>query len=314
MTAGDFISADDNQALDQQGPTYPTAFGIEFTPKIQAIAIAIAGLVGAYFLYQYLVKPVQEQKTTLEQQVAEKEQQVQQQEANLKKIEALEAELATAMGKRAAVYELLGTPQSLDTLLLDINQQIQNSNAAISDVLRADFDKTGGEAQLAALGLNSQQIAQVRNLFANDPVIQKLLYTSELFAFNPTESIIIEDGSYGDELDGKLQRYSVEVSLQALFPQTLNILRNIERLEPLVEIRDFRQEIANPPEGVNEEDLGGISRLLDTQFTLDVLVPVNDPAEPPALKPAEPEEEGKKGGKKNQKQDEQKPADEKPAK
>ncbi|NJL03088.1 MAG: hypothetical protein HC910_21895 [Spirulinaceae cyanobacterium SM2_1_0] len=74
------------------------------------------------------------------------------------------------------------------------------------------------------------------------------------------------------ELANKLNRQTVEVSMQALFPQTLNILRNIERLEPLIIIRDVQQEIASPPEGVSEEQLAGLTRLLNTSVTLEVLV------------------------------------------
>lgn len=292
MTAsGDFIPADDNQ-LDQ-GPPNPTAFGIELTPKVQGILIALLGLLGAYLLYNYLVRPVQQQKQDLEAQVTQKQAQVLQQEAQLQEVAQLEAELATALDQRVGVYELLGDQRSLDTLLLDINQQIENSNAAIENVLAADFANTS-EAQLTALGLNRQQIAQVRNLYANDPVIQRLLYTSELFGFNPAQPVVVSDGSLGPELDGRLQRYSVEVNMQALYPQTLSILRNIERLEPLVIIRDFRQQLADPPAGATEEDLRGISRLLQSQFTLDVLVPTGDPTVPPPP-PAPPEAETPEG-------------------
>ncbi|NJL03089.1 MAG: hypothetical protein HC910_21900 [Spirulinaceae cyanobacterium SM2_1_0] len=184
MTAtGDFLSPEE-QNLQQVGPTYPTAFGVELTPRIQAIALVLLGLLGAYLLYNFLVKPVQEQKTTLEAEVSQKEAQVEQQKASIQNIAELQAELDATIQQRVGVYGLLGDPQSLDTLLLDINQQIQNSNAAIADVLRADFDRTG-QAQLAALGLNQAQIQRVRSQFAGDPVTQKLLYTSELGQFTP---------------------------------------------------------------------------------------------------------------------------------
>ncbi|MBD2260682.1 hypothetical protein [Pseudanabaena sp. FACHB-2040] len=293
MTAsGDFIPVED-QGLDQ-GPPNPTAFGIELTPKVQGILIALLGLLGAYLLYNYLVRPVQAQKAELETQVTQKQAQVQQQQAQLQQVAQLEADLATALDQRVGVYELLGDQRSLDTLLLDINQQIENSNAAIENVLQADFANTS-EAQLTALGLNRQQITQVRNLYANDPVVQRLLYTSELFGFNPAQPAVVNDGAFGTELDGKLQRYSVDVNMQALYPQTLSILRNIERLEPLVIIRDFRQQPAEPPAGASEEDLQGISRLLQSQFTLDVLVPTADPTVPPPP-PAPPEEVTPEGG------------------
>lgn len=284
---GDYIPAEDNQALpiQDEGPVYPRAFGIELTPKVQGIAIALLGLAATYAMYNFLVRPVVQEKQTLQQQVLDKEAQVQQQRASLENIEALRAELNQAINQRVAIYSLLGDRASLDTLLLDINQQIENSNAAIADAIRADLNAIDN-GRLASLGLNRAQIQRVRSLFADDPVVQRLLYTSELFQFTPSSSGIVNDGSLGPELDGKLERYTVDVSMQALFPQTLNILRNIERLEPFITISDLNQTIAAPPPGASEADLVGISRLLDSSFTLEVLVPVNDPTQPPEPPPA----------------------------
>jgi type IV pilus assembly protein PilO len=279
MTAsGDFLPGEDNQGLEQVGPTYPTAFGIELTPKVQAIALGLLGLLGAFALYNFVVQPVQEQKTALEAEVAQKEAQVAQQRASLQNRAELQAQLDAALEQRVGVYSLLGNAQTLDTLLLDINQQIQNSNAAIADVLRADPARLDN-AQLAALGLNRAQIQRVKTLFAGNTQLQTRLYTSELLRFNPSPSVLLADGP--PELNGKLERFTVDVSMQALFPQTLSIMRNIERLEPLIIIRDVQQSIAPPPEGATEEQLLGISRLLLTDFTLEVLVPVGDPSIPP---------------------------------
>ncbi|HEY9735790.1 MAG TPA: hypothetical protein V6D06_05885 [Trichocoleus sp.] len=282
MTAtGDYI--EDNQALDQ-GPAYPTAFGIELTPRVQAILLALLGLLGAYLMYNYLVRPVQQQKRDLEQQVADKQAQVQQQSSQLQQVAQLEAELGDVLDQRVGVYELLGDRRSLDTLLLDINQQIENSNATIENVIQGDFNNVSG-AQLAALGLNQQQIAQVRNRLANDPVLQRSFYTSELGQFNPAAPVPITDSSLGTELNGKLERYTVAVTMRALYPQTLSILRNIERLEPLVIIRDFRQDPAPLRGDLSEEDIRGLSRPLSSSFTLDVLVPTVDPTVPPTPPP-----------------------------
>lgn len=288
MTAtGDFLPIDENQEFEQAGPAYPVAFGIEFTPKIQAIALTLLGVAGAFALFHFLVKPVRENIKELNSQVAQKEAQIKQQQSSLQEVAALQGQLDQVIGQRVEIYSLLGNSKSLDTLLLDINQQIENSNAAVSDVIRADFDRLDN-GQLAALGLNKQQIGRVRSLYADDPVLQRLLYTSELTSFVPGPATPVTDGP--PELNGKLQRSTVDVSMQALFPQTLSILRNIERLEPLIIVRDFRQTIAQPPQGANEADLVGITRLLDTSFTLEVLVPLIDPTEPPP--PPEPPAEG----------------------
>lgn len=270
-------------------PEYPVAFGIALTPKVQGIALAILGIAGAgYLLYQFVL-PRQAEKTNLEQQIAEKEAQLRSQEETIARIEAIEAELDAALQQRAGIYGLLGDSRSLDTLLLDINQQIEASNASIEQVVASDFNRDA--ATLASLGFTPTQVARLRTQFANDPVIQKVLYTSELFTFNPSGlSGTITDGTYGPELDGKLARQVVTVRFQALFNQTQTILRNIERLEPLLIIRDMSQQIATPPGDLSEEDLLGLTRLLDTSFTLEVLVPIVDPLVPPVPLPPEPVE------------------------
>jgi type IV pilus assembly protein PilO len=291
--AGDFLPEENQEFEEGLEPTYPTAFGIQFTPVIQGVLIFLLGLLGAFAFYRFLVGPAREEKAQLESQVEEKELQVAQQQANLRKIEEVEAELDRAVDQRVAIYSLLGNKQSLETLLLDINQQIENSNAAIADVVRSDLNRVQ-TPQLSALGLTPQQVQQINEATAENPALQKLLYTSELFQFSPQGVEIIEDGSLGEELDGKLQRYTVEVSMQALFPQTLSILRNLERLEPLIVIRDFQQS-PQPPEGFNEEDLVGITPMLQSDFTLQVLVPVNEPTDLPP--PPEPEaDQGSDGG------------------
>lgn len=290
--AGDFLPEENQEFEEGLEPTYPTAFGIQFTPVIQGVLILLLGLLGAFAFYRFLVGPVREQKAQLETEVAQKEQQIEQQQANLRKIEEVEAELDRAVDQRVAIYSLLGNRQSLETLLLDINQQIENSNAAIADVVRSDLNRVQ-TPQLAALGLSPQQVQRINDATAENPALQKLLYTSELFQFSPQGVEIIEDGSLGTELDGKLQRYTVEVSMQALFPQTLSILRNLERLEPLIVIRDFQQS-PQPPEGFSEEDLVGVTPMLQSDFTLQVLVPVNEPTDlPPPPEPAA--EEGDSG-------------------
>ena len=43
----DFVPVDDADALDS--PSYPSAFGIELTPKVQGIGLAVLGVGGGDF-------------------------------------------------------------------------------------------------------------------------------------------------------------------------------------------------------------------------------------------------------------------------
>ncbi|ASC70078.1 uncharacterized protein XM38_010080 [Halomicronema hongdechloris C2206] len=287
--AGDFIPAEDNQVFEE-APAYPVAFGVELTPRVQGIAIAVVGVVGALALFNYLVSPLQSQRSELEATVEQKEQQLAQQQANAQQLEQVQANLQQALQQRAEIYSLLGDPQSLDTLLIDINQQIKNSNANISNVVA---NQAGLEQFLRNQGLPEPLVPIIRGRILNDPERRRAFetaYESKLLSFDPSSSGIVNDGSLGPELDGKFERQQVSVEMQALFQQTQAVIRNIERLEPLVILRDFRQDIAPPGGGLTEEDVKGLARPLNTSFTLEVLVPTVDPTEPPPPPPAEPAE------------------------
>ncbi|MEO0984585.1 MAG: hypothetical protein AAFY20_03445 [Cyanobacteria bacterium J06639_14] len=295
MTYGDDFVPIDDPALE--GPSYPTVFGVELSPKIQGILLALLGLAGAFFLFTQLVQPVQQRQAELAERVAGKEDTLANREENLQKVEEAQAELDRVLTQREGIYSLLGDPSSLDTLLLDVNQQIKASNASIEQAIAQDFDNVGG-TQLANLGLTATQIDRFRTAFAEDPLVQRTFYTSELWEFSPTGlSGILQDESYGPELTGKLERQVVQVSFRSLFPQAQNIIRNMERLEPLLIIRDFEQKWVDLDGDLDAEDLVtlGLTRPLQTDFTMEVLVPVGDPREPPEVPDPAEAEEGEEG-------------------
>jgi type IV pilus assembly protein PilO len=291
----DFIPVEN--ADDLEGPAYPTAFGMELSPKVLGIALAVLGIGGALFLFTRLVSPVQTQINEIEQRIAEKENTLANQAESLRQIEAVQAELDSALTQREGIYSLLGDPTSLDVLLLDTNQQVEKSNASIAGAIAGDLAQAQG-ATLTSIGLSEEQVNRIIQEFAADPVAQRQAFTSELFGFDPVGLSTPIGEEYGPELSGKLERQIVSVNFRGLFNQTQNILYNLERLEPLLIIRDFNQEFADIPAGVEatEEDFNRLGiRPLETSFTMEVLVPVGDPREPPQLPEPEAPAEGEAG-------------------
>lgn len=257
----------------EEGPSYPTVFGIEFNPTAQGIGVAILGIAIAVGIFVRLVQPVTQERTDLADTVAQKEAELARQRELLADEEELLAELEEAIEQRVGIYSLLGTPSSLDTLLLDINQQIQGTNAGLGAAL-------GGALAPMAQILRSEEVEEADI---------RAFYTAELRQFNPAGSSgIVNDGTYGPELDGKLERQVVNVSFSSLFDQGQAILRNLERLEPLLLIRDFNQTWTSPVVPVPDIALRRITRPITTTFTLEVLVPVGDPTEIPEPPPPEP--------------------------
>ncbi|MGF1457888.1 MAG: hypothetical protein ACFBSG_02565 [Leptolyngbyaceae cyanobacterium] len=286
----DFVPIDDAEDLD--GPSYPVAFGIELTPKVQGIALAVLGIGGAVFLFTRLVSPVQTQLSELQTRIAEKENTLANQAANLQQVEEVQAELDRVLTQREGIYSLLGDPTSLDTLLLDTNQQIEKSNASIAGAIAGNLSEAQS-ATLTSVGLSQQQVNRVIQQLSEDPVAQRQAFTSELFSFDPVGLPEPVGEEYGPELAGKLEKQLVNVSFRGLFNQTQNILYNLERLEPLLIIREFNQDFAAPPGELTEEELNQLGvRPLSTSFLMEVLVPLGDPREPPIPPEPEPPAEG----------------------
>ena len=261
--SGDFIPAEDD-LYDE--PENPVVFGIELTPKVLGILAALAGIGLAIFLFQRFVQPVRQSNQELRSSNAEKEQQLATQAERLEEIALLEEEREAALVQRRNVYSLFADESSMDTLLLDINQRIKNSNASIADARN----------QVQARG------------------IPPILVEAQLRSFVPNEEVVIEDGSLGEEVNGKLKRQTYDVQFSGDFAQTQSILSNVERLEPLLLLKDFSLSSA---ETVTETVLNAQGQVvglpkqrINSTFTVDALIPTGDPNAPPEIAPPPPPE------------------------
>jgi type IV pilus assembly protein PilO len=257
---GDFLPEENQQ---QTAPEYPTAFGIPLSPTVIGVVIGVLGLVGAVYLVVRVLMPALENAETLQNDIAAKEQQLANQAGAQQQIDAAEDDLEAALAQRAAVYSLFASSETLDTLIIDINQQITPTNAGIQD-RRQRLIQAGADPDLVGARLAG-------------------------FIPQEDESGVITDGTYGPEVDGKLERQVVEVQLQGDFNQIQSIIRNMERLEPLLLLQDFNMEVSD----INEEfsDIVG-TQILDTTFSLVALTPTGSPDELPTIQPPQPPAEG----------------------
>lgn len=256
--SGDFIPAEDD-LYDE--PQNPVVFGIELTPKVLGVLAALAGIGLAIFLFQRFVQPVRLSNQTLRAEIAEKEQQLATQAERLEEIAKLEEERELALIQRRNVYSLFADESSMDTLLLDINQRIKNSNASIA----------AARNQIKSRG------------------IPPIVIEAQLRSFVPNGEVVVEDGSLGEDVNGKLKRQTYSVEFAGDFAQTQSILGNIERLEPLLLIRDFSLAAS---ETVTETVLNGQGQVIgqpkeriSSTFNVDALIPTGDPNVPPEIAP-----------------------------
>ncbi|EDX84979.1 hypothetical protein S7335_2678 [Synechococcus sp. PCC 7335] len=264
MTAfGDF-SPDDVEFIDE--PINPVVFGLEITPTILGVLIALVGVGGAGYLFKEKVMPVAAGNATLRVDIATKEQQLISQAEELENIARIEAALAAAMQRRRNVYALFANEETMDTLLLDINQRIESSNAKLNGIRN----------QVRARG------------------IPPILLEAQLQSFVPGEKVVVTDSSLGEGVNGKLIRETYAVSFSADYAQTQSILRNLERLEPLLMIRDFSitstQAVEETVIGSDGQVISSPKSQLDTSFQIDALIPAADADIPPEVAPPETEE------------------------
>ncbi|MEO1373667.1 MAG: pilus assembly protein PilO [Cyanobacteria bacterium J06635_10] len=235
MTYSDEMNFEDPQ-FEEESSAYPVVFGITFTPIISGAAIGVLGIVGAIYMLLNLVMPAW---TTFGEKQGTKEElesQVEQKKASLKKIGKVKAELAQAKKQQSEVLAVFANEKTLSTLLIDLNRLIEAGNAQIST--------NAVRAKLQRFVPDSQGIEEVN------------------------------DGSLGAEVDGKLKRSSTDIVIRGTYEQTQSILRNIERLQPLLIVKDYQSTLAS--EDIEEGKPRRVGPTpITTSFKLEALVPMN---------------------------------------
>jgi type IV pilus assembly protein PilO len=240
MTLSDDLNfAEQGGEFNSETPASPVVFGIAFTPKIIGILVGVVGLAAAGYIFLNLLMPALESYQQQQAKSSELQGQIDQKKANIKQIDKVKDELAQAKQQKIQVLGLFANEKSLDTLLLDMNRLIESGNTPTSiNAVRAKLKK-----------------------FV--PVSQK------------PEPII--DGSLGLQVDGKLKRSIISAEITGTYEQTQSIIRNIERLQPLLIVKDYQSSLA-PVESRSPTDKTPVQvgpAAIDTSFQLQVLMPLS---------------------------------------
>ncbi|HEY9617433.1 MAG TPA: hypothetical protein V6C64_11360 [Microcoleaceae cyanobacterium] len=224
---GDFIPGDDRPV--DSTPDAPVVFGVRLTPTILGILFGLIGLGGALYILLNLVQPEWDRYQQLSGQVAEKQAQVNAKQNLNKQIEDAKTELETTKKKQEDVYALFANENTLDTLLLDINRQIEARNSNLSAAKSALLASCPAWVKSNVTALENKEAGGA-------PFVVR----SELREFTPDPKVtgVIQDSSYGSAINGKLKRETVNVELEANYDQMMAILRNMERLQPFLVFRN----------------------------------------------------------------------------
>lgn len=189
-------------------------------------------------------------------------------------------------------------------------QQLQGEAAAQQAQL-AQQSSEELAAQLAQAEVQLQQAerrkATILELYANRQDIETILYNVNnlftardvrLVSFEPEgEPAVIGDDTLGVEVKNRLKRQTYQITMLGGFQETLGVIRDIERLQPLMLMRNLQSSLVKTNGGQEGETLTTPGQALDsltTTLTLEVLLPLT-PAEVAALAPPPPPEEDDSG-------------------
>ncbi|BAY13626.1 pilus assembly protein PilO [Calothrix sp. NIES-2098] len=239
MTLSEDLNFADNSGEFGESPAYPVLLGISFTPKIIGAVVGVLGLAGAVYIGLNMLMPAWDTYQQKQAKVSELQGQVDQKTASIKKIDQVKAELEQAKLQQVQVLSLFSNEKTLDTLLLDLNRLVETSNAQIpANAARGELKK---------------------------------------FVPDPQKPQAINDGSLGTQVDGKLKRSNINVAIEGTYEQTQSILRNIERLQPLLIVKDYQSTLVKAPvdplTGKKVQQLGPAS--ISTTFQLQALIPLS---------------------------------------
>lgn len=124
------------------GPSYPTLFGITFTPTVSGILAAVVGVGLAAYVGTQLVSPKITEYQGLQESVEQKKTDLEQKEATTQRVDEIVARLNRAKRENSEVRTLFSDQQALDTLLLDLNRVIVSSNAELQ-TFKPDYNSSG---------------------------------------------------------------------------------------------------------------------------------------------------------------------------
>ncbi|MFM7365863.1 MAG: pilus assembly protein PilO [Cuspidothrix sp.] len=223
----------------QTANSAPVVFGVTMTPTIVGGVVALLGVASAGYMILNVLIPDWD---IYQQQLIKRGQiqaEVAQKKSQAAQIAKVEADLATAKEQQKQILALFADEKSLDTLLLDTSRLIDSSNG-----------------QNIANGVKAK--------------MKKFVPTSE-------KPLVIDDSSFGPEVNGKLKRSVFNVEIEGNFEQTQSIMRNIERLQPLLLVKNYNSKLS-PPETLGDKDnpvLIGVGKLATT-FELEALMPLTN--------------------------------------
>jgi hypothetical protein len=213
------------------------------------------------------------------------------------------------VGVAAAAYILVNMVFPIQEANNKLEADRQQKQAQLDQLKRGEI-----EEKLLQLDIQIKRekstLLQILGLFASQKNLDTLLIdinklikppNSAMISFKPDSAGVttVTDGSFGPQIDGKVRRQGVDLEIEGDFQQVQTIIQNIERLQPLLVVRNLNSEVTEKPKYVFDQDSETISiqgkPKIKTAFRVDAILPLTAEELPKLLEQPKQEEPAKAG-------------------
>jgi type IV pilus assembly protein PilO len=279
-------------------------FGLPL-PTFLGWLIGLGGLLGAAFLLMNVVLPLKEETDAVTAKVEEGKRRLEQAAQIEAELQQAKRDLVTVNRQKEQVMSLFAEDKNLKTILLDLNQLIERNNARVPGARNAKIGSCPAEWQQAYSAL-PYDINGPWQKFEESALKGPLIAEAKLRKFEPdkegiqtiTADHVAKDTYLKQPLVGQLRRQTTDVTFEGTFSQMQSIFQTIEKLKPLLIVKDLKVVRKNPDAGrIYTVQPGSNQAQLLTNcqaepvtvasFKLDALLPLKPP-EPDAKSATKP--------------------------
>jgi type IV pilus assembly protein PilO len=176
-------------------------------PKIIGIGMGVLGAGLAGWVVYSSVMPAIEKGKTLNQELDAAIAKIAEQKKQIDERPKAEAALEEAEQNREDVTRLFASDRTMETLLYDINKLVDTINSGIKD---------------------EEEMAKMTRFTPETP---------------KDGNYIVNDGSLGPLVNGKLKRREFRVEFEGTYPQTRAFAIALERMQPLLVVKNLRTQL-----------------------------------------------------------------------
>ena len=169
--------------------------------------------------------------------------------------------------------------------------QKQELQQQLNSIKSGDADLRLAQLQ-ADLEASKVLKSRVLSMFTSEDDLETLLIDlnsfvtsnqAELTQYQPDSNVsVVEDASLGAGVQGKLQRKGISLTIEGTFEETRQLLRDLERLQPLLMVQSISSTVSEEPTAVLTNTAEGetviVSKTeaeLKTQIKLDAILPMS---------------------------------------